>query len=68
MRQSSAIDDAAGVVLVARQRVQEVEEALVGQVVRGELLDRAAGQEAEVGGDAKQAGGDAVRRRLGPVA
>jgi ATP-binding cassette subfamily B protein len=53
--------DLARVGLNLGYRVQQVEEALLGQVVRGELLDQRPGQEAEVDGDAQQAGRDPRR-------
>ena len=66
MRQSGAATTLLGLAYLVPHRVEEVEEAALRQVVRRELLDDAAAQEPEVGGDLEKPGGDALRGRLGP--
>jgi hypothetical protein len=46
--------------------VQQIEEAPLRQVERGELLGDGAAQQAEVDGDLEEAGCDALRGLLGP--
>ena len=61
MRQSGDATTLLGLMLLVAHRVQQVEEAALRQVVRGELLDDAATQEPEVDGDLEQARGDALQ-------
>ena len=64
MRQSGDSMSRAGVGLGVAERVEEVEEAPLRQVVRGELPDGRAAQEAEVGGHAQEADGDPLQGGL----
>jgi hypothetical protein len=65
MRQS-ATRRLAGAQLLVAHRVEQVEEAALGQVVRRELLVDAAAQQAEVDGDLEQARATRFGGLLGP--